>query len=152
MNIQQFLTEQDIDYDALPHRVTFTASRLADALHEQGDSVAKTVVLKADGEYVLAVLPSTYSLDLSLARLEFGCSELELATEDELADLFPDCEVGVIPPFGSLYGLQTWVDSRLSEDDHIVFDGQSHDQALRISYSSYEAVEDPRVADLASRA
>ena len=79
----------------------------------------------------------------------FELAVLELATEDELADLFPDCEVGVIPPFGSLYGLQTWVDSRLTEDDHIGFDGQSHDQALRVSYSSYEAIKDPRVADLA---
>ncbi len=152
MNIQQFLTEQAIDYEALPHRTTFTASRLADAVDEHGDFVAKTVVLKADGEYVLAVLPSTCSLEFSLARSELGCSHLELATEDELADLFPDCEVGVIPPFGSLYGLKTWVDSQLTEDDHIVFDGQSHDEALRISYTSYESIEDPRVADLSYHA
>lgn len=152
MNIQQFLTEHAIEYDALPHRTTFTASRLADAVHEHGDFVAKTVVLKADGEYVLAVLPATHSLELSLARSEIGCSHLELATEGELADLFPDCEVGAIPPFGSLYGLQTWVDSRLAEDDHIVFDGQSHEEALRISYSSYESLEDPRIADLSYHA
>jgi len=148
MNIQQFLAKHDIEYEALPHRTTFTASRLADAVHEHGDFVAKTVVLKADGEYILAVLPATYSLDLSLARSEIGCRHLELATEAELADLFPDCEVGVIPPFGSLHGLQTWVDSRLTEDDHIVFDGQFHDEALRISYNSYESIEDPRVVDL----
>jgi len=148
MNIQQFLNEQSVDYEALPHRETFTASRLADALHEPGDYVAKTVVLKADGEYILAVLPASYTLELSLARSEIGCENLVLAHEDELGDLFPDCELGAIPPFGSLYGLQTWVDSRLAEDDHIVFDGQSHEEALRMSYASYEALELPSVGDL----
>ena len=148
MNIQQFLNEQSVDYESLPHRETFTASHLADALHEPGDYVAKTVVLKADGAYVLAVLPASYALELSLARSEIGCSTLELAHEDELGDLFPDCELGAIPPFGSLYGLQTWVDSRLAEDDHIVFEGQSHEEALRMSYSSYEAIESPLVGDL----
>jgi len=150
MNIQQFLNEQGIEYESLPHRTTYTASRLADTLHEPGDYVAKTVVLKADGEYVLAVLPASYNLELELARSEIGCQHLALAHEEELTDLFPDCELGAIPPFGSLYGLQTWVDSRLAEDDHIVFEGQSHDEALSMSYSGYEAAEDPRIADLSS--
>ncbi len=148
MNIIQFLNEQAVDYESLPHRTTFTASHLADALHEPGDYVAKTVVLKADGEYLLAVLPSSYNLELTLARSEIGCDSLKIAHEDELPSLFPDCEVGAIPPFGSLYGLQTWVDSRLAEDDHIVFDGQSHNEALRMSYASYEALESPLVGDL----
>ena len=150
MNIQQYLTENDVDYEALPHREAFTASRLANILHEPGDYVAKTVLLKADGEYVLAVLPASYILELSLASAEIGCECLELAHEDELADLFPDCEVGAVPPFGSLYGLKTWVDSRLAEDDHIVFDGQSHHEALRMSFASYQALEDPLVGDLSS--
>ncbi len=148
MNIQQFLTENAVQYETLPHRTTFTASRLADALHEPGDYVAKSVVLKADGEYVLAVLPASHELELSLARTEMGCNHLELAHEEELGPLFPDCELGAMPPFGSLYGLRTWVDSRLTEDDHIVFDGQTHTEAVRMSYDSFAALEDPMVADL----
>lgn len=148
MNLQEYLTDHTVEYETLPHRTTFTASHLADALHEPGDYVAKTVVLKADGEFVLAVLPASHNLELSLVREEMGCLELELAHEHEFAHLFPDCELGAMPPFGSLYGLRTWVDSRLAEDDHIVFDGQTHNEAVRMSYSSFEELEDPMVADL----
>ena len=148
MNIQQYLSDHTIDYEMLPHRTTYSASHLADAVHEPGDYVAKTVVLKADGEYVLAVVPASHELELSLARMEIGCEHLELAQERELGRLFPDCELGAMTPFGSLYGLRTWVDSRLAEDDHIVFDGQTHTEALRMSYASFEKLEDPVVADL----
>ncbi len=150
MNIRQYLNDHSIEFESVPHRETFTASTLADALHEPGDFVAKTVVLKADGEYVLAVLPSSYTLALLLAQSEIGCDRLELAHEDELEDLFPDRELGAVPPFGSFYGLRTWGDSRLAEDEYIVFDGQSHEEALQMSYSSYEAIESPLIGDLSS--
>ena len=152
MNIAQFLTDNRIPNEIIPHRTTFTASRLAQAVEEPGDFVAKTVVLKADGKYVLAVLPATYNVDMPLACEAFGCVHVELAHEDELASLFPDCELGAIPPFGSFYGMNTWVDSRLTADDHIVFEGQSHDEAIRLSYSSYRNIEEPRVGDISHHA
>ena len=150
MNTEEFLQSRGVDYESLPHASTYAASHLASALHEPGDYVAKTVVLKADGQYVLAVIPSSYNIELELARFEIGCEPLAFAHEEELADLFPDCELGAIPPFGSLHDLTTWVDSRLTEDDYIVFETESHHDAVRISYADFEDLEQPRVADLAS--
>jgi Ala-tRNA(Pro) deacylase len=146
MNIHEFLTREDVEYETITHQPTFTASHLAQSVDERGDLVAKTVVLKADGEYVLAVLQASHDVDMLLAQKALGCKELELATEDELASLFPDCEVGAVLPFGSLYNLKTWVDSQLAEDDHIVFEGQTHDEAIRLSYDSYREIEDPSSA------
>jgi Ala-tRNA(Pro) deacylase len=145
MNIHDYLTTENVSYETIPHRATFTAADLAQAIDERGDFVAKTVVLKADGRYVLAVLPASHDVDMSLAREAIGCDQIELANEDELVSLFPDCELGAIPPFGSVYNLETWVDAQLAEDNHIVFDGQSHDEAIRLSYESYREIEDPMV-------
>jgi len=146
MNIREFLTRENIAFETIPHRPTFTASRLAEAVDERGDFVAKPVVLKADGKFVLAVLPASHKVDMLLARAAIGCEVLEIADEKELESLFPDCELGAMPPFGSFYGLKTWVDAQLAEDDHIVFEGQSHEEAIRLSYSSYQSVEAPLVA------
>lgn len=146
MDIHEFLNRKNIEYETINHQPTYTASNLATSVDERGDFVAKTVVLKADGEYLLAVLQASHDLDMFLAQEAFGCQELELATEDELASLFPDCETGAVLPFGSLYNLKTWVDSQLAEDDHIVFEGQTHDEAIRLTYDSYRKIEDPATA------
>ena len=145
MNIHEFLTRENIPFEVIPHRATFTASSLAEAVDERGDYVAKQVVLKADGEFVLAVLPASHNVDMLLARDAIGCQTLELADEHDLESLFPDCELGAIPPFGTFYGLKTWVDAQLAEDDHIVFEGQVHNEAIRLTYSSYYDAENPMV-------
>src|SRR5262245_26428266 len=131
MRLDEFLNNQHIAFRRLPHRPAYTANRVAQTLHVPGKEMAKTVLLRTDQGYVLAVLPSTHQVDLDRVRDDLGASWVGLASESEMEQLFPDCERGAMPPFGSLYRLTTIADESLAEDDEIVFEGQSHEEAIR---------------------
>ena len=148
MNVQQLLSGRHSAYEILEHPATYSALRMAQALHVPGDEVAKTVILKADGRYVMMVVPATRRVDLQKAKQTLHADTLELAEEQEFDRLFPDCERGALPPFGSQYGLETWVDRSLAEDEQIVFDGNTHRHAIRMRYREFEDLEHPHMADL----
>jgi Ala-tRNA(Pro) deacylase len=144
MRLDELLTDRHVPYEHLHHPPAYAANRTAQVLHVPGREMAKTVVLRADGRYVLAVLPATHRLDLEQVRQDLGAERVEMASEAEMDRLFPDCERGAVPPFGSLYQLETWVDASLADDERIVFDAQNHQDAIRMRYRDYEAVEHPR--------
>lgn len=151
MNVQQFLLERSAEYDVLPHRETFDAQHLAQTLHVSGKVVAKTVLLKADHgfNYYVAVLPANKRVDFAkLSHYLCGC-HLELAKESEVAKHCSDCEVGVLPPFGSQYGLHTVLDESLLEDEEIIFEGNSHREAIRMKLAEFRAIEQPLVCKFA---
>ena len=114
--------------------------------------VAKTVLVRTAHGHVLAVLPATHQVDLDQLRRDLKEEKADLATEGEMEQLFPDCERGAIPPFGSLYQVPTVVDESLAQDDEIVFEGQTHDEAIRMRFRDYEAVEHPRLGHFATDA
>ena len=145
MNVQEFLEVERVPFEVLPHRSTHSAQSLAKSLDVPGDNVAKTVLLKIDGEFVLGVLPATHQISMPMLQACMGAKLVELASEDELAEVFLDCERGVAPPFGKSYGLRTIVDESLTEDEHIVFEANSHDQAIYLRYYDYAKIERPRV-------
>jgi Ala-tRNA(Pro) deacylase len=144
MNLDQFLSSCRVPFEHLRHRPAYTANRVAQMLHSPGGEVAKTVLLRTDRGYLLAVLPATHHVDLDEVRREMGVERVEMASEADMERLFPDCERGTVPPFGSLYRLETIVDDSLSQDERIVFDAQCHEDAIRMSYRDYENVEHPR--------
>jgi len=146
MNIHRFLHQRSVPHQMMQHTPAYSAARVAHAVHVCGDAVAKAVLLKVDGRYVLSVLPSTYYVYPELVRSALDARHVALATEEECSRIFPDCEVGALPPFGSLYGLRTVVDSSLTEDEEIVFEGNTHHEAIRMSYSDYTRLERPQVA------
>src|SRR5438552_623318 len=121
MNIDEFLCSQQVPFERLRHRPVYSANRVAQVLHVPGKEVAKTVLLRAGGGYALAVLPATHRVDLDRVRVDLGEEQVEMATEEEMDRLFPDCERGALPPFGSLYSLPTVVDEALAADEQIVF-------------------------------
>jgi Ala-tRNA(Pro) deacylase len=98
------------------------------------------------------VLPATHRVDLERLREDLAEEQVGLATESEMEQLFPDCERGAIPPFGSLYQMPTVVDESLAEDDQIVFETNNHEEAISMAYRDYVAVEHPRVGHFAWRA
>jgi Ala-tRNA(Pro) deacylase len=144
MKIDDLLTSRHVPFERLHHRPAYTANRMAQALHVPGREVAKTVLLRAGRGYVLAVLPATHHVDLERVRRELGEDKVEVATEDEMERLFPDCERGSMPPFGSQYQVPTIMDESLAEDEQIVFEAQNHEDAIRMNYRDYEALEHPR--------
>lgn len=143
MRLDEFLSSRHVAFERLHHRPEYTANRMAQALHVPGREVAKCVLVRAGHGYALAVLPATHRVDLDLLRQDLGEDDLAMATEDEMDQLFPDCERGAMPPFGSLYYLPTVVDESLADDDKIVFESQSHEEAIRMAYRDYEALEHP---------
>jgi Ala-tRNA(Pro) deacylase len=145
MKLDEFLSSRRVPFQRLEHRPTYTANRMAQALHVPGREVAKSVLLRnGRGQYVLAVVPAPYHVDLGRLRDYLGEDELELASEREMEEAFPDCECGAMPPFGSLYRMPTVVDDKLAEDDEIVFDAQNHHEAIRMAYRDFEDLERPQ--------
>lgn len=148
MNVKQFLSQSRRPFEVIDHPTTFTAQAVAQAVHVPSDEVAKTVILKAGGRYVMAVLPASHRVHFRKAAAALKADGVLLADETEFARLFPDCERGALPPFGSQYGLATLVDESLTHDDEIVFEGNNHHEAVRMSYDDYAALEKPTVADI----
>lgn len=145
MNIEKFLGDRQVAFDLIPHFETHDAQRMAATLHVPGREVAKTVLLRADRgyKYVVAVLPAHKVVDLERASEMLGGTQLELATEVEIADHCPDCELGALPPFGSQYGMKTLVDESLTEDVQIVFEGNNHHEAIRMEFADFREIEEP---------
>jgi Ala-tRNA(Pro) deacylase len=147
MNLVNFLEKRSIPFRVIPHRDTYDAQRLAAAIHVPGREVAKTVLLKANGgyAYIVAVLPADKTIDLERASQVLGGSKLELATELDIKQHCPDCEVGVLPPFGSQYGMKTMVDESLEADDEVVFQGNTHHEAIRMKFEDFRKIEQPLI-------
>lgn len=147
MKINELLTNRHVPFEALHHSPAYTASRMAEVLHVPGEEVAKPVLLRTGRGYVLVVVPANRFVDLQRIREWMGNVPVEMASEDEMDQLFPNCERGAIPPFGSVYHVHTLVDEALAEDEKIVFQAETHDEAIRMSYHDYEIIEHPLRGD-----
>ena len=151
MTMKHYLQKRHVPFEAIEHPEAFDAQHLAEALHTPGREVAKTVLLRADHKYsyVVAVLPATQRIDFAALSEFLGGMTIELATEVEIAERCPDCEFGVLPPFGTHYGAKTIVDESLTRDEYITFDSDSHSEAIRMKYADYYEFEHPLVANFA---
>ena len=150
--LEDFFLAKEVRYEMISHGPSYSAQRTAQAEHVPGREEIKVVMVKADGRNVMVVLPATHQVDFLKLKSVLDAGDLRLAEESEFASLFPDCEVGAMPPFGSLYSVPVYADRLLAEDDHIVFNGGTHREAFMISYRDYEKLEHPQVADFARRA
>jgi Ala-tRNA(Pro) deacylase len=150
MNVQQFLDKHHAAYDVLTHPAAYDAQRIARSVHVTGERMAKTVLLKADKgfKYVMAVLPATHHVDLDRVKQVIGAGELELASEADVAAHCVDCEVGAMPPFGSQMCIETLVDECLAREVDIIFEGNTHREAIRMKYRDYYELEHPLVAQI----
>ena len=146
----RILEEGGVTYQRLPHSEAFTAQELAEAEHVKGRKHAKVVLVKSREELVMAVLPSDRLLDLKKFEAETG-SAAELASEDEFRSRFPDCELGAIPPFGGLYGMETFVDTHLAEEESIIFEAGTRKEAMRIRYRDFGRLVNPTVVDIGNK-
>jgi Ala-tRNA(Pro) deacylase len=137
-----------IAYEILPHAKVFTARMAAAAEHIERHHQAKVVMVSTPEGPVMVVLPADRKLDLRKFRRLIH-EPISLPTESEFASFFPDCETGSMPPFGNLYGLPTYVDRHLAEEDYIVFEAGTYTDSIKIRYSDYERAVQPLVSDLA---
>ncbi len=149
MDVCQYLSEEGINYIADEHPPAYTAQEVAAHEHVSGDMMAKPVIVHDGGQYVICVLPASYRLNLGKVSKALEAIELRLASEEEMGEIFDDCEIGAEPPFGNLYRMDTFVDQHLAEDEEIVFQAGSHSRSVRMRYSDYQTLARPQVADLA---
>ncbi|MHB0958100.1 MAG: aminoacyl-tRNA deacylase [Pirellulaceae bacterium] len=151
MNIADFLQQERVQFQVIPHYDTFDAQHLAQSMHVSGRLVAKTVLLRVEGgrTFVVAVLPANRAVDFELAAEVLGGGHVTLASEQEVVQHCPDCETGVLPPFGRQYGMKTMVDESLLEDEEIIFEGNTHHEAIRMKLADYRHIEEPLVGSFA---
>ncbi|HLZ35850.1 MAG TPA: YbaK/EbsC family protein [Nitrospira sp.] len=145
--LQSYLDSHKIPYQVVNHSVAYTAREAANSLHVPAEMYAKVVVFKSDARYVMAVLPSAWKVDLRRLEEVLECQHVRLATESELAALFPDCEIGTMPPFGNLYGTPVYVDATLTQDEEIIFDAGTHAGAMKLRYKDFADLVHPQVAE-----
>ena len=144
--LKEFLDSNKIKYTTIAHSPGYTAQEIAAAAHISGKEVAKTVVVKIDDKMAMAVLPASYKIDLNLLKKAAGAGKVELAGEREFESRFPDCDIGAMPPFGNLYGMDVFVAEKLAEDEEIAFNAGSHSELIRLAYRDFEKLVRPKKA------
>ncbi|MGC8740069.1 MAG: aminoacyl-tRNA deacylase [Candidatus Sumerlaeaceae bacterium] len=142
--LKQLLDSSNVGYKVEVHPPAFTAEEVAEAAHVSGYEVAKVVIVVADGEHVMVALPANHRIDLNALREALGANEVRLARESEFAAEFPDCEIGAMPPFGSLYGLKLLASEALQQDEKIFFNAGTHREVLRMERDDWERIAQPQ--------
>lgn len=146
--IKAYLDENAVKYVSIQHSPAFTAPEVAQSVHVAGRDFAKTVIAMIDGAPAMIVLPATRRLILPDVREMFESEEVRLATESDLRELFPDCEVGAMPPFGNLYGLTVYVAASLAHERRIAFNAGTHTEVIEMAYEDFDRLARPRIIDL----
>ena len=149
--LREFLDENGVKYVTIRHSPAFTAQEIAASAHIPGKQMAKTVMVKIDGEMSLAVLPASDRVDFYTLECMTGSRKAELASEQEFRSRFPDCEVGAMPPFGNLYGMKTYVAEELAEDEEIAFNAGSHTELIRLAYKDFDRFVKPKTLAFCDR-
>lgn len=149
--VAQFLDSHKVKYVMVKHSPAFTAQEIAASAHIPGKELAKTVMIKIDGTMAMAVLPASYRVDFKGLKKLAGAKKVELASEDAFQRLFPECEIGAMPPFGNLYEMEVYVANPLPEDDEIAFNAGSHTELIRLHYADFQRLVEPVVGDFAGK-
>lgn len=148
--LKEFLDSQSVKYVTLTHSPAYSAQEVAASAGVRGKELAKTVIVKVDGTIAMAVLPASDRVDFELLKQAAGAETVELASEQEFRDLFPDCELGAMPPFGNLYGVGVFASERLAADQDIVFNAGSHSELIRLSCQDFQRLVQPKVVKLSA--
>ncbi len=148
--LRRFLEDNHVKFVTISHSPAFTAQEIASTVHLPGKELAKTVMVKLDGELAMAVLPAPDKLSAKRLKEVTGADEVELASEEDFARIFPNCEVGAMPPFGNLWGMPVYADRKLREDEEIAFNAGSHTELVKLACADFERLVQPVIADLST--
>ena len=143
--LKEYLDSNNVKYVIMKHSAAYTAQEIAAQAHIPGKQLAKTVIIKVDGKMAMAVLPASYKVDLKLLKKAARAKKIELANEKEFKGLFPECEVGAMPPFGNLYEMDVFVSESLGEGETIAFNAGSHTELIQLDYADFEKLVKPVV-------
>ena len=150
--LKEFLDSNAVKYVTVEHSAAYTAQEVAALAHVPGRAWAKTVMVRLDGKMAMAVVPASCRVVFDLLQEASGAREAELAPEQEFKNLCPGCELGAMPPFGNLFGMDVYVDESLAEDTEIAFSAGTHTEMMRLAFADYRRLVQPRVVRLCRRA
>lgn len=146
--LKRFLGNNHVKYTIITHSPEYTAQEIAASAHIPGKDLAKTVIVKIDGDFAMAVLPASMHVSLSALKQATGAGDAEIASEAEFEELFPDCELGAMPPFGNLYNMPVYAAKELTEDAEIAFNSGTHSELVQLAYDDFDKLVHPTVVTL----
>ncbi len=147
--LKDLLETEHIKYVQISHSPAYTAQEIAATAHIHGKEMAKTVMVRIDGKIAMAVLAASAQVDFNRLLQALGARQVELASEEEFKGICPDCEVGAMPPFGPLYGVDLYLEHALTQDEEIYFNAGSHRELLKMAVKDYMALMKPRILSFA---
>jgi Ala-tRNA(Pro) deacylase len=147
--LKEFLDSHDVKYVTLEHSKAFTAAEIAALAHVPGREMAKTVMVDVDDHMAMAVLPASLRVSFDQLRAAIGAQTVVLSNERDFVERFPGCEVGAMPPFGNLYGMEVYVADSLARQDEVAFNAGTHTEVIRMAWADYERLVQPLVMDFA---
>jgi Ala-tRNA(Pro) deacylase len=147
--ICDYLDSQNILYEVVHHSKAFTGQEVAHSLRVSGKRCVKSIVVGGDDRTVLVVIPASRRLNFQDLMAALEASRLDILPESELAGLFPDCDLGAVPPFGNLYGMDVWVDRAVADAEEILFCAGTHEDCIRMRYSDFAKLTLPRLGRFA---
>lgn len=142
--LKQYLDENRVKYQVYSHSEAYTAQEIAAAAHIPGRKLAKTVIVRKSKEFLMIVLAASRQVDFKALTKELGGEKVELASEQEFQGLFPDCEVGAMPPLGNLYNVPVYVDESLPQTGEIDFNAGTHREIISMRYEDFERLVQPK--------
>jgi Ala-tRNA(Pro) deacylase len=143
--LKDFLDKNNVKYVTIKHSLAFTAQEIAALAHIKGIELAKTVLVKMNGKLAMCVLPASYKVSFDQLKNVLRVENIRLANEVEFKDKFPDCEVGAMPPFGNLFGMEVYVADILEKDEDIAFNACSHTELIQMSFSDFIKLVKPKL-------
>jgi Ala-tRNA(Pro) deacylase len=150
--LRAFLEQNHAEYTHTVHSLAYTAREVAAAEHLPAREVAKIVVVHADNGYHMFILPANRMVDFQEIRDMLGFSHARMVPETELNRLFPDCELGAMPPFGNLYGMPVYLDSGLAAEETLTFNAGTHRDVVHMRTSEFQKLVRPTLVSLAREA
>jgi Ala-tRNA(Pro) deacylase len=147
--IREYLLGHKISYGSINHTCAYTAEEVAELARVPGRQMAKVVIVWLEGELAIVVVPATKIVDMEKLQRETDAGEVLLADESDFRDRFSDCQVGTVPPFGNLFGVDTWLDRQLTLENHLAFNAGTHRDVMVIRYADYNRLVKPRIVDVA---
>lgn len=143
--LKEFLDSNQVKYLCITHSPAYTSQEIAAVAHISGKQLAKTVIAKVDGSMAMVVIPAHEHVNFSELKKSAGVANADLASESEFKKLFPECEVGAMPPFGNLYEMPVYVSEDLAKMNTIIFNAGSHSELMQLAYEDFERLVKPKV-------
>ena len=143
--LKEFLDQYVVTYVSISHSPAFTTQEVAASAHIPGRELVKTVMINIEGEMAMAVLPANRKVIIQDLREIAGSDDVKLASETEFQNLFPDCEIGAMPPFGNLYGMEVYAAPSLEADEQIAFNAGTHTEVIKMAYADFARLVQPEV-------